>query len=85
MRRYARMFEKLLNKKLNDFVQRANDKDNRWERNKVCTSIYYVYYVEYYEDRLYWVYDYISTTTTMIYASSPSEAVRILEYNLKRL
>ena len=79
------MFERLLNKELKSFVKRATDKNNRWERNEVCTSIYFVYYVEYYEERLYWVYDYINTTTTMIYASSPSEAVEILEYNLKRV
>ena len=78
------MFEQLLNKELKDFVKRANDKDNRWDRNKVCTSIYFVYYVEYEQERLYWVYDYITKTTTMIYASNPSEAVGILEYNLKR-
>lgn len=78
------MFEQLLNKELKAFVKRATDKDSRWDRNKVCTSIYFVYYVEYYEERLYWVYDYNTTTTTMIYASSPSEAVRILERNLKR-
>lgn len=78
------MFERLLNEELKAFVKRATDKDGRWGRNKVCTSIYFLYYVEYYEERLYWVYDYITTTTTMIYASSPSEAVRILEYNLKR-
>ena len=78
------MFERLLNEELKAFVKRATDKDGRWDRNKVCTSIYFLYYVEYYEERLYWVYDYITKTTTMIYASSPSEAVEILDYNLKR-
>ena len=79
------MFEQLLNEELKAFVKRATDKDSRWDRNKVCTSICFVYYVEYEQERLYWVYDYITKTTTMIYASSPSEAVRILEYNLKRV
>ena len=79
------MFERLLNEELKAFVKRAKDKHNRWERNKVYTNINFVYYVEYEEERLYWVYDYITKTTTMIYASSPSEAVRILEYNLKRV
>ena len=47
------MFERLLNEELKAFVKRATDKDSSWDRNKVCTSIYFVYYVEYEEERLY--------------------------------
>lgn len=70
------MFEEMLNSQVREFLNRANDKQERWKNNIVVVDEYFVYYIEYMQERLYWVYDYNSQVITMIYASSPSEAIR---------
>lgn len=71
----GQMFEELLNKKVREFKARAKRKEYQ-EMNKIGHC-----YVEYYQERLYWVYDYDTNLITMIYASSPSEAVAIHNTN----
>lgn len=79
------MFEELLNKEVRAFTERATDKNKRWQRNVIATNIYYKYYVEYFEERLYLVYDYHTKLITMIYADSSIEAVNYLEYAINRV
>ena len=74
------MFETLVNTELRAFVNRATDVQQRWKNNVIVTDIYHTYYVEYYQERLYWVYDYNKEKTIMVYADSPSEAVKIATY-----
>jgi hypothetical protein len=75
-------FDEVLNQEYRAFVNRATDVQKRWQSNVIVTDIYHTYYVEYYQERLYWVYDYNSKLITMIYASNPYEAVKNLEYTL---
>ena len=74
------MFESLVNKELRSFIKRATDEKRRWQSNVIVIDIYHTYYVEYYQERLYWVYDYNKEKTIMVYADSPSEAVKIARY-----
>lgn len=74
------MFESLLNKELRAFIKRATDVQKRWQSNVIVIDIYHTYYVEYYQERLYWVYDYNKEKTIMVYADSPSEAVKIARW-----
>lgn len=74
------MFESLLNKEYRAFVNRATDVQKRWQSNVIVIDIYHTYYVEYYQERLYWVYDYNKEKTIMVYADSPSEAVKIARW-----
>jgi hypothetical protein len=76
------MFESLLNKELRSFIKRATNEISRWQKNSHWQNNVFVidnhtYYVEYYQERLYWVYDYNKEKTIMVYANSPSEAVKI--------
>ena len=70
------MFEELLNKEVRQFLNRA--KSGKFQRNEVIGSKS-DYYVEYFQERLYWLYDYDTNQITMIYASSPKEAVEEYE------
>jgi hypothetical protein len=74
------MIESLLNKEYRAFVNRATDVQKRWQSNVIVIDIYHTYYVEYYQERLYWVYDYNKEKTIMVYADSPSEAVKIARW-----
>ena len=74
------MFESLVNKELRSFIKRATDEKRRWQNNVIAIDICHTYYVEYYQERLYWVYDYNKEKTIMVYADSPSEAVKIARY-----
>lgn len=74
------MFESLVNKELRSFIKRATDENRRWQSNVIAIDTCHNYYVEYYQERLYWVYDYLKEKTTMVYADSPSEAVKIARW-----
>ncbi len=75
------MFEELLNKEVRAFIKRATDKTQRWGGNIIRTDITHAFYVEYYQERLYWVYSYNNKIISMVYASNPSEAVKIASQN----
>lgn len=77
------MFDELLNKEVRAFIKRATDENKRWQRNVIVVDEYHTYYVEYYQERLYWVYDYNTRNISMVYAGDPSEAVRQTHYNTK--
>lgn len=70
------MFEELLNKEVRQFLNRA--KSGKFQRNEVIGSKS-DYYVEYYQERLYWLYNYGTEQIMMIYAGSPKEAVEEYE------
>lgn len=70
------MFEEILNQKVREFRNRANDERKRWKSNEIVIDIYHTYYVEYYQERLYWIYDYNTKIISMVYASNPEEAVK---------
>ena len=72
------MFEEILNQKVREFRNRANDEHKRWKSNEIVIDIYHTYYVEYYQERLYWIYDYNTKIISMVYASNPEEAVKII-------
>ena len=72
------MFDELLNKEVRAFIKRATDENKRWQRNVIVKDKYHTYYVEYFEERLYWVYNYNTKIISMVYASDPVEAVKII-------
>lgn len=71
------MFEKLLNQKVQEFIKRA------FMDSYIKMNTEGVYYVKYFQERLYWLYDYDTHQTTMIYANSPSEAKELYEEGRK--
>lgn len=70
------MFEELLNKRVREFLVRT--KKGQFASNIIIGSKS-DYYVEYFQERLYWVYNYGTEQITMIFASSPKEAVEKYE------
>lgn len=72
------MFEEMLNQKVREFRKRATDENKRWQHNVIVIDEYHTYYVEYYQERLYWVYNYNTKIISMVYASDPVEAVKII-------
>lgn len=69
------MFYKILNEQVKQFINRA--KGGYFSHNIIKGKK--DYYVEYYQESLYWVYSYETNKITMIYARSPYDAVKMYE------
>ena len=70
------MFEEMLNKRVREFLVRTQ---RGQFSNNIILGKKSDYYVEYFQERLYWVYNYGTEQITMIFASSPQDAVEEYE------